>query len=78
MQYILSKEEYENLMPIESFERYETALEAARRIIINQSEYPCGETYCDKCPLVWNPRIEDWRSSEIYNLICTKNKSFSK
>ena len=80
MQYILTKEEYEALTPKTNVEERDKALNEARMIILRLSEMPCGESYCDYCPISYlGGKDDEYRPShEITNLICTLNKRYGK
>ena len=89
MQYILSQEEYDNMVPKKVADNLRDALDAAAGIILKQipeeesRSIPCivrggNLGYCDWCPLSYigrNPYGLTWDQS---NLICTHRKDYGK
>lgn len=81
MQYLLTKEEYENLVPAEKVAERNKALAAARQLIVSDSQ--CEEIdYCEDCPIgrLWRQhenKGEDDGYEEMM-LICTKRKKYPK
>ena len=69
MKYILTQKEKDNLVPKFDLEEANRALKEARRIILDQSGFPCAHEqpdkndYCVGCPIYKNT---------YGNLICTK------
>ena len=83
MQYILTEEEYGDLVPIDERTQRIHALESARKLIIKHSKFPCGETYCDQCPISLIDDIFDEQKNPIISrrdskLICGKYRQYSK
>lgn len=72
MQYILTEEEYKNLVPKSKYEERNNQLVELQQLVMKATGYICiydeqdnyEEFYCDKCPLV--------------NFDCGKRKEFSK
>lgn len=68
MQYILTEEEYRELVPKSKVEELENKVERLNQKVLEYSEYTCrhnmsGFGYCDKCPIQFS---------------CNKPKSYSK
>ena len=69
MQYILTKEEYDNLVPKEKYYAEMDKVEKLNIQVLELSEFVCIKekprlcAYCDSCPIVDT---------------CTKSKEFSK
>ena len=81
MQYLLTQQEYDALTPVKRVQERNEALEVARQIIVKLSNQPCGEGYCDQCPVssIGGEIGENDRPShEISRLICIKNKRYGK
>lgn len=91
MQYLLSKDELDNLVPKKEVEDRVEALELARKRILEVSQFRCmydvRTGYCDSCPcLMKDEEAREYESTtghrgklyEKYTLICGLRKSFSK
>ena len=68
MQYILTEEEYRNLVSKSEVDELENKVEKLNQMVLEYSEYSCrhnmdGFRYCDKCPIEFS---------------CNKPKRFSK
>lgn len=68
MQYILTEEEYNNLVSKSKVEELESKIERLNQRVLEYSKYTCrhkvhGFGYCDKCPIQFS---------------CNKPKSYSK
>lgn len=69
MQYILTKEEYNNLVPKEKYYAEMDKVEELNKKVLELSKFTCIKEkpqlciYCDSCPIVKT---------------CTKHKEFSK
>ena len=69
MQYILTKEEYDNLVPRSKYDKERDKVEQLNIQVLELSEFICIKesprlcVYCDSCPIVDT---------------CTKSKDFSK
>ena len=81
MQYILSQDELDNLIPKSKEPKYKCALSIARGVILTESSFICihdrkesRDYYCDKCPL-GKPFGDSFNS---YKLICTRERNYSK
>lgn len=72
MRYLLTQKEYDALTPVKGLQERNEALEAAKVLILELSGFPCGETYCDKCPI---GNMEDNTSSKH---ICIQMRQYSK
>jgi len=82
MQYLLTQDELEALVPAKSLEERNDALEAARKLIVKLANIPCGKTYCSECPISSigfydhdDPDAISWESSK---LICSEYRKYSK
>lgn len=89
MQYILTQYEYDavilkiRLTPVKRLQERNEALEVAREIIIRLSGYPCGNDYCDGCPISdigfnYDGSETPRPSSEVSRQICIRNRRYSK
>lgn len=79
MQYILSESELNDLVHKNGVIERNTALETARKIIINLTNYPCGKDYCDMCPISEVGSLQNDRpNSTTSRLICKKPRRYSK
>lgn len=91
MQYILSKEELENLVPKQDKVDRDKALEIARKRILKAANRPCvydnRSVRCDGCPCLetqeerkeYELKIGDSHDLyQLHRLICTLPKNFSK
>lgn len=69
MQYLLTKEEYNNLVPRSKYNEERDKVEKLNRQVLELSEFTCIKerrfpwSYCDSCPIVDT---------------CTQSKEFSK
>lgn len=68
MQYILTEEEYKNLVQKQEVEELGKKVEKLNQMVLEYSEYTCrhdmrGFGYCDKCPIQFS---------------CNKSKRYSK
>jgi hypothetical protein len=81
MQYILTQEEKDNLVPKSEVEKRDEALELARRIIVNLAGIQCGG-YCNFCPvssIQLDPKSKDLvPSDELSELMCRQYKRYGK
>ena len=82
MQYLLSKEEMEELAPKLKLVERDNALKVARKEILKLSGYGCfhdmdGPGYhgCDDCPL---SEFQEGEYRPIMALICTEQKDYSQ
>lgn len=91
MEYILSREELDNLVPKKEKTDRDDALELAKKRILEVSQFRCIHDsrtgYCDSCPcLMKDEEAREYESTtghrgklyEKYTLICGLRKSFSK
>jgi len=80
MQYILSQSEFDALTPVKGVQERNKALEIACKIILSVSAYPCGETYCDDCPIspIRKQKEKEGLTHDVSKLLCTKNRNYSK
>lgn len=81
MQYILTEEEHEKLVPKKQLQESKEALEVARRIIVRHGTMQCGEDYCDYCPIsdIGEDLITEGRPNhEVSRLICTLPRRYGK
>lgn len=91
MQYLLSKEELDNLVPKSDKEKREKALELARKRILKLSEFNCSYDnrgcYCDNCPcLASDEEAKEYEFKvgsrhdlyDLHSLICNLPKHYSK
>jgi len=85
MKYLLTVEEYENLVPKQELKKHKEALEWARNEILRRANFECvygeqrGWSYCDQCPV--SSTGEDDNRPPSYHMtmvICDKNKKYSK
>jgi hypothetical protein len=72
MQYILTEEEFHSLVPKKDLKKAKDGLEAARLLILKESGFQCGQTYCDDCPI---SKMED---NQLSRQICYKRHGYSK
>lgn len=68
MQYILTEEEYKNLVPKNKVKELEEKVEKLNNMVLEYAEYTCSYSmdffgYCDKCPITFS---------------CKKTKRYSK
>lgn len=68
MQYILTEEEYNNLVPKSKVEELKSKIEKLNQKVLEYSKYTCRHkvnvfAYCDDCPIQFS---------------CNKPKSYSK
>ena len=79
MQYILSKAELNDLVPIEKIISRTKALAKANETILKLANFTCihdidsSSPYCDDCPV----SFKAW-GNESSNLICASPKNYSK
>jgi hypothetical protein len=80
MQYILTDEEYQALVPAKTLQKHKEALEIARGKLLSATGFTYihesdsrHEEYCDDCPC--SPYDVDYSHCE---LICTKPKNYSQ
>ena len=82
MQYILTKEEFDDLLPMRQVLERNAALEDARKIIVKLAGVRCGETYCDNCPIssigYYEHGDADAISDNSSRLICSEYRDYSK
>lgn len=71
MQYLLTDEEYKALVPVAAVNIRKEALEAARKIIVEQANINCGVEYCNECPIA---KLE----SSASHMICKKPRDYIK
>lgn len=69
MQYILTKEEYENLVPKKKADRLEETIDKLNDLVLEYSKYPCihkhggcGLGYCDDCPITFSCKEDKYYS----------------
>lgn len=75
MQYILTEDEYRNLVPIERLNHLIDVVESLNEKIVELSDHPCGSGadyrsvtfYCDDCPI-----------GAMGTNTCTKSQQYSK
>ena len=72
MQILLTKPEYDDLVPSLELRNMKEAMRAALKIIIDLGEIPCQKYVCDDCP------VHNIDPYNISKLICTKNRNCSK
>lgn len=83
MQYILTQEERNNLVPLTSLENAKHALEEARKAMLEAANFTCWHSpesdsewdYCDDCPC---SSIADGKDYKIWELICGLSKNYSQ
>lgn len=57
MMYILTKEELDNLVPKEKYNKLFDEIDKLNKLVLKYAKFKCihdrpiGEWYCDKCPL---------------------------
>lgn len=86
MEYLLTKQEFENLVPKEEIERRDRALNTAREKLLEIARFDCvhdrdGKNhlgYCDMCPC--SGIDDDWAGNwdKEWVLVCGLPKSYSK
>lgn len=83
MQYLLTEEEYNNLVPKAEVERRDLALKKLHELFFKHSTFKCIHDtqdrrmygYCDYCPLApMHPELP----YEVSKLLCDKSKEYSK
>jgi hypothetical protein len=88
MQYILTQQELDNLVPVAKLHDYEHATELAKRQILKLANFTCihdGKPfvtrmhagYCDDCPCA-SKHGDDQQTHKSYSLLCKASKNFSK
>ena len=82
MKYLLTQEEIDDLTPVSRVSRRDSALEAARKIIVKLADIPCGKTYCSECPIsaigFYEHDDPEAINMEHSKLICKSYRSYSK
>ncbi len=82
MQVILTKDEYEDLVPSADLDQAERTIEWMRQRFVGNNciHIPGGPTYCDFCPLsaTGGKRDEPRPSYEMSKIACTKTRNYSK
>lgn len=82
MQYILTQEEYDNMLPKILVAKRDEALEVARKIIVKLSGIACGTAYCDDCPIAnperYMPKGREESSRDVSLAICHLYRKYSK
>lgn len=82
MQYILTQEEMDNLVPKKQVEDRDKALSMLRDMVLKGVSVKCWRDephhygYCDKCPLA--PLYNPASLREVTMLLCDRPKEYSK
>lgn len=83
MQYILTQEERNNLVPLAQLDGAMVALEEARKQILKSANFTCWHApnanpdydLCDDCPC---SSIEDGKDYKTWELVCGLSKNYSQ
>jgi len=83
MQYILTQEERNNLVPLVSLENAKAALEEARKAILEATNFTCWHSpesnsewdMCDDCPC---SSIGEGKDYKTWELVCGLSKNYSQ
>lgn len=79
MQILLTENEYIRLVDKSEYDRVHYSLGRVLQELLEITEFPCGKTYCDECPIVdLADRIKETRHDFLLKDLCTKEKNFSK
>lgn len=82
MQYLLTQNEMDNLVPLEEIHKRDEALEAARKIIVSLTKVQCGIHDCSYCPIscIGYYEEDDPNKITIQNskLICIEDRKYHK
>lgn len=78
MKYLLDQEDMDNLTHVVNVDNRNIALNEARKELLRLSSFVCihdksGNHYCDSCPC-----SSIGKDRETWNLICGKDKRYSK
>jgi hypothetical protein len=79
MQYLLTPEEFNNLVPYRELEKAKKALAIAREIILAESQFTCihekKSGYCDNCPC---SSIREGYDYKDMTQLCDRIQEYSK
>lgn len=83
MQYILTQEERNNLVPLANLDNAKAALEEARKQILKSANFTCWHDpesnsdydMCDDCPC---SSIGDGKDYKTWELVCGLSKNYSQ
>jgi hypothetical protein len=83
MQYILTQEERNNLVPMADLDKAKVALNEARKELLKANDFTCWHdpqsnsdyNYCDNCPC---SSIQEGKDYKTWGLVCSLSKNYSK